>query len=109
MYVCIHVYMSNMFFYHSIKSTLRLHPYNYTYVPMVIDGMSRRVVPPTWSLDLPTPPYLLVNLINSIQLDLTMPTHSLLVRNWRIGDIRAYIYPFSYSPITLLHEMNGFA
>lgn len=64
--------MSNMFFYHNIKSTSRLHPYNYTYVPMVIDGMSRRrVVTPTWSLDLPTPPYLLVNLINLIQLDLT--------------------------------------
>jgi len=64
--------MSNMFFYRNIKSTLRLHPYNYTYVPMVIDDMSRRhVVPPTWSLDLPTPPYFSVNLINSIQLDLT--------------------------------------
>lgn len=51
----------------------RLHGRTYTGVHDVNrSGMwRRRTVPPTQSLDLPTPPYLSVNLINSIQLDLT--------------------------------------
>lgn len=51
----------------------RLHGRTYTGVHDVNRGgmWRRRTVPPTQSLDLPTPPYLSVNLINSIQLDLT--------------------------------------